>query len=66
MSRLYKGVKIEPDEDGWWGYCPDGLRNSEEGSHTFHEYTLSELKEKIRAYLEPCLCRECVKTLSGL
>lgn len=56
----YKRVSIEHDEDGWWGYCPDGLQNSDGPSHTFHEDTLAELKQVIRWFVKPCKCESCL------
>lgn len=59
--KKYRGIEIEHDSDGWWGYCPDGLCNSSEPtSHTFHEDTKAELLQAIRDCLQPCqCCQEC-------
>lgn len=58
MAKRIK-VKIEHDEDGWWGYTMDGWGNSCEGTHTFHEDTKADLMREIRDFLAPCDCREC-------
>lgn len=46
-------------EDGYWAYSSRGYGNVEAGSHTFHEYTLTELLKSIRRDIGVCDCEDC-------
>ncbi len=64
-AYLRVGVESVSDErplDGFWIYTKKGFRNSEAGTHAFHEKDPKTTVARLRWELEPCECDQCKAT----
>lgn len=61
-AYLRVGVESVSDErplDGFWVYTKRGFRNSEAGTHAFHEKDPKPAVARLKWELAPCECDQC-------
>lgn len=50
-----------PGGDGYWVHLKPGWKDSNRGTHSFHEGGITDVVEEMRLWLAPCNCDECRK-----